>query len=164
MKNKLTIILLLCLAMNLTAQEIQIPDDIQLESKKDFQDHEKLVLQSIEWIQNTPLSQNPSKRREINAFLMKWMSGTPSITIELVSGLVPLECSECLMLFMSGWTKYSIENNYSQDKLKCALAGVEMTVAFYEKNKSELGKKSEMEKLIKRKKKGKLEKYVAAQY
>ena len=95
---------------------------------------------------------------------MKWMSGSPTVSIELVSGIVPLDCADCLMSFMSGWTKYSLENDYSKNKVECAVAGAENAIEFYEKNKSELGKNSDMEKLIKQKKKGKLKKYIESKF
>ncbi|WP_117884522.1 hypothetical protein [Aureibaculum luteum] len=160
MKKLLIIALFIFIGKNMNAQEVVIPDHIKLETEEDFKQNESLVLASIEWIQNTPLDQEKAKRKQINAFLMQWMSGSPTVSIKLVQGLVPLECAECLMSFMSGWTKYSLVNNYSKDDEKCTLKGVESTIAFYEKNKSELGKNADIEKLIKRKNKGKLEKFV----
>ena len=149
MKKLLIIAIFIFIGKNMNAQEVVIPDNIKLETEEDFKQNESLVLASIEWIQNTPLDQEKAKRKQINAFLMQWMSGSPTVSIKLVQGLVPLECAECLMSFMSGWTKYSLENNYSKDDEKCTLKGVESTIAFYEKNKSELGKNADIEKLIK---------------
>ena len=163
--NKLKVLIFLLLATaNLVAQEVEIPENIKLEKEDDYNKTEQLVLQSIDWILNKPISENPAKRKEINAFLIKWMSGSPTVSIELVSGLVPMECSECLMSFMSGWTKYSLENNYSKNKVDCALAGVERTIEFYDRNKSTLGENSDIEKLIKRNKKGKLKKYIESKF
>jgi len=160
MKKILIITLFVFVVKNVNAQEIEIPQNIKLETKEDYKQSEPLVLQGIKWLQDTPLSQDNAKRKQVNAFLMKWMSGSPTVSIKLVQGLVPLDCAECLMSFMGGWTKYSLENDYSDNNAICALKGVESTIAFYVKNKSELGKNAEIEKLIKRKNKGKLEKYV----
>lgn len=65
---------------------------------------------------------------------------------------------------MSGWTKYSLENDYSKNKIECAVAGAENAIEFYEKNKSELGKISDMEKLKKQQKKGNLKKYIESKF
>jgi len=163
--NKIkTLIFLLFVSTSLLAQEVEIPNDIKLENAEDYQKTEKLVLNSTEWLLKTPVSENPEKRKEINAFLMKWMSGSPSVSIELVSGIVPLDCGDCLMSFMSGWTKYSLENEYSKNKIECAVAGAENAIEFYEKNKSELEKNSDMEKLKKQQKKGKLKKYIESKF
>ncbi len=163
--NKIkTLIFLLFVSTNLLAQEVEIPTDLKLESAEDFQKTEQLVLNSADWLLKTPISENAGKRKNINAFLMKWMSGSPTVSIELVSGIVPLDCADCLMSFMSGWTKYSLKNNYSKNKVECALAGAENAIEFYKKNKSKLGKNSDMEKLIKQEKKGKLKKYIASKF
>jgi len=163
--NKIkTLIFSLFITTSLLAQEVGITDDLKLENVEDYKKTEQLVLKSTDWLLKTPVSENPGKRKEINAFLMKWMTGSPTVSIELVSGIIPMECPDCLMSFMSGWTKYSLENDYSNNKVECALAGAENTIEFYKKNKSELGKNSDMEKLIKRKKKGKLKKYIKSKF
>lgn len=149
---------------SLLAQEVNIPKDLKFENAEDYKKTEPLVLRATEWLVKTPVSENPDKRKEINAFLMKWMSGSPTVSIELVSGIVPLDCADCLMSFMSGWTRYSLENNYSKNKVDGAVAGAENAIEFYLNNKSELGKNSDMEKLIKQQKKGKLPEYIESKF
>jgi len=157
--NKIKILIcLLFVNTSIFAQVLEIPKDIKLENAEDYQKTEYLVINSTEWLLKTPVTENQAKRKEINAFLMKWLSGSPTVTIELVSGIVPLDCGDCLMSFMSGWAKYSLENNYSKDKVECAIAGAENTIEFYEKNKSSLGKNSDIEKLHKTEEKRETEK------
>lgn len=158
------VVLLLFVTATVTAQEVEIPNNVKLEKAEDYKENEQLVLKSIAWMQNTPLDENPLKRKQVNAFLLKWMTGSPTVSIELVSGIVPVECGDCLLTFMYGWTKYSLENNYAKDKIDCAVAGAEHTIEFYKKNKDALGKQSDIEKLIKRKKKGKLRKYIKSKF
>ncbi len=160
----MTFCFLLICSSNLFAQDIEIPEDLKLETDEDYKGTEPLVIDAIEWLQNTPITQNPAKRKEVNAFLFIWVSGSPTVSIQLVSGLTPTDCAECLLIFMGGWTKYSLENDYSDDNVLCALAGVEAMIELYEKNKSTLGKQSDIEKMIKRKKKGKLKEFVASQF
>lgn len=163
--NKIKILIcLLFVSTGLLAQEVEIPNDLKLENSEDYKKTEQLVLNSSEWLLKTPISENPSKRKEVNAFLMKWMTGSPTVSIELVSGIVPLDCPDCLMSFMSGWTKHSLENDYSKNKVECAVAGAENAIEFYINNKSKLGKNSDMEKLIKQQKKGKLKKFVKSKF
>lgn len=160
----MTALLLLFVGGNVMAQELEIPEDIKLETAADYEVTEALVLESIAWLQDNPVASNPTKRKELNRFLIKWISGSPSVTIELLSGLAPIDCPECLISFMGGWTKYSLENDYSKNKIEGALAGAESSIAFYEKNKAELGKNSDIEKMIKQQKKGKLRKYVEGKF
>ncbi len=164
MHKIITLITLLAISTSLFAQEVEIPNGLKLENAEDYQKTENLVLTATDWLLKTPIGKSPEKRKEINSFLMKWMSGSPTVSIELVSGIVPLDCVDCLMLFMSGWTKYSLENEYSKDKVACAVAGAENAITFYEKNISELGRNADMEKLKKQKKKGKLKKYIESKF
>ena len=152
------------MAINLQAQSSPNVAHVKLETKEDYKNSEDLVMQSIDWVLNTPVTKNASKRKEISAFLINWMSGSPNISVALVEGLTPLDCPDCLVAFMAGWVKYSIENNYSKNDVTNALAGIESAVDFYKKNKSELGKNSELEKLIKHKKKGTLKEYVESKF
>lgn len=164
MKKYLPLFSFLFLSTHLFAQNLEIPNDLKLEVAEDYKNTEQLVIDSGEWLLNTPLSENPEKRKQINAFLMKWLSGSPTVSIELTSGIVPFDCADCLMSFLSGWASYSLQNNYSKDKIACAVAGAEQALAFYEKNKPVLGKISDMEKLKKQQKKGKLKKYVESKF
>lgn len=158
------LICILFASTSLAAQNVEIPGNLKLETAEDYKQTEQLVLSATDWLLNTPVSEEPNKRQVINAFLMKWMIGSPTVSIELVPGIVPLECADCLIVFMSGWTKYSLENDYLKDKVKCALAGAENTIKFYKKNKSELGENSDMDKLIKHQKKGKLKNYIQSKF
>jgi hypothetical protein len=165
MKKIIIVIISVCfMSLSTTAQNIDIPEDVTLKVAEDYQKYESLVLESINWLSETPINLNPSKRKEVNTFLMKWMTGSPTVSISLVEGLVPLDCPDCLMAFLSGWTKYSLENNYSDDKVKCAIAGIENAINLYNKNKSTIGKNSDLEKLIKKMNSGKLEKYVESKF
>ncbi len=161
MKNLLLIAFLSAFCLSLNAQEFEIPDTIALNNEADYKKHETNVLNAINWVQATPIGEQKNKRKEVNAFLFKWMSGSPNVTIELSQDLVPfMDCSDCLVSFMNGWTKFSLENNYSKNKLDCALAATNHTIEFYTKNKNELGKIDSIEKLSKRKSKGKLKAYI----
>jgi hypothetical protein len=97
----------------------------------------------------------------VNAYLMQWMTGTPTVSIEVSQAVAPfMACADCLMAFLAGWTKYRLENDYSKDRLAGTMAGITHTIAFYESNKKALGRKAEIEKLIKKNKKGELEGYI----
>lgn len=86
--NKIkTLIFLLFVSTSILAQEVEIPHDLKLEKAEDYQKTEKLVLNSTDWLLNTPVSENPEKRKEINAFLMKWMNGSLLLQLNWFLGL-----------------------------------------------------------------------------
>ena len=114
----------------------------------------------MNWLFETPIDVNPEKRKETNAFLMQWMSGGPNVSIELSEKITPyLDCSECLMIFMAGWSKYTLETK-KFNKFKANLTGTESVIEFYLFNKSKIGENKKIEKFVKLKKAGRLEKYI----
>lgn len=164
MKKTITLLLILFLSSTAFAQDIDIPENITLEKAEDYKRTEGLVLKSIDWIQNTPISKQGSKRKEVNSFIFTWMSGSPTVSISLVDGIVPLDCADCLMAFMSGWTKYSLLNDYSKNNVAGAMAGAKQAIDLYKRNRATIGKNAGMEKLLKLAKKGKLKSFIKSKY
>lgn len=146
------------------AQEVEDSQIVRLETPEDYKNAEKWVLESIEWLQQNPVNSDLEKRQELNAFIIKWVSGTSAVSIDIFADLSPADCPNCLIAFICGWIKYSLEHNYSKDKVEGALAGVERTIAFYEKNQTTLGKNPDVERLILEKKKGNLREFVEASF
>lgn len=161
MKSKIILLLFLFLNVGLIAQEFEVPVNISFDSEADYANYEQEVIKAIEWSFSTPVSEQQGKRKAVNAFLMQWMTGSPTVTLEISQAIVPfMDCPDCLMAFLNGWTKYSLENDYSKDRLTGVMAGTYHTIAFYERNKKELGRNPEIEKLIRKQKKGELESHI----
>ncbi|AOR29275.1 hypothetical protein FORMB_22570 [Formosa sp. Hel1_33_131] len=134
--------------------------EITLVTKEDYAKYEQKVIRDYNWLFETPIDVNPEKRKETNAFLMQWMSGSPNVSIELSEKITPyLDCSECLMIFMAGWSKYTLETK-KFNKFKANLTGTESVIEFYLFNKSKIGENKKIEKFVKLKKAGRLEKYI----
>jgi hypothetical protein len=155
------IVLLLTTAM-VYAQECDVPKDYVLEKPEDFAFYESDILKCINWLLNTPVNDQPTKRKEVNAFVLKWISGSPNVTIEMNMKIADFAKPnpELLMIFMCGWTKYSLESRVFNDKVMGNLKGVEAVIDFYTKNKAALEKDKNAEKYIKLKEQGKLEEYI----
>lgn len=164
MKSLFTCILSLSLTATVVAQDVSLPKDIKLEQAADYKQTEALVIKAIDWLANTPINEDADKRKELSAFLMKWVNGSPTVSIALVPDVAPLDSKDCLLAFMAGWTKYSLQNNYAKDNVACAVAAAEHTINFYNKNKATLGNSKTVELLIKKQKSNKLNKYIASIY
>jgi Flp pilus assembly protein TadD len=142
------------------SKEIKENQGIKLKTDEDFAKNEPLVLKAYDWLLNTPVGEKPETRKQINAFLMQWMTGAPNVSIEIKQEIVPyMDCGECLMIFMGGFTKYALETK-DFSKLKANIAGTAAVIKFYNANKKQLGVQKEIEKFIKLKNKNKLEKYL----
>jgi len=157
MKNYLILILLSILSLNVFSQNFQVPKDYKLESKDDYAKYEGQVIACIDWLLATPISQEPEKRQEVNSFLVKWLSGSPDVNVDIQQEIVTfVDSPECLLIFMGGWAKYAIENQDFASKRNGNIAGIESVIEFYGKNKDIIGKNKNIEKYVKLKEKGEL--------
>ena len=154
-------IIALC-GISLLGQEFQVPPNYNLVKAEDYAVYEQDVINGINWLASTPIDQDVEKRKEVNAFLMKWMTGSPTLKIEIRQEIVTfLSSPDLLMAFLAGWTKYSLETRDFSNTLKGNVAGIENVIFVYNKNKKVLGKDREVEKYIKLQSKGKLEQEIA---
>jgi hypothetical protein len=88
--------------------------------------------------------------------------GSPDVHIQINPKIVTFmnTSPDLLMIFMGGWAKHSIETKAYDDKVAGSLAGLESVVEYYDKNKSFIPKDKSVEKYVKMKQKGTLQKYV----
>jgi hypothetical protein len=143
------------------AQQFELPVGYKLEKAEDYRRYEREVIQAIDWIIGTPLGQMDGNRKEVNAFLLQWMSGSPIVHLEIKQEIVTfIDSPDLLMIFMGGWTKYSLESKDFHNKVEGSLAGVEAVITFYEKNRQSLKRDKAVEKYIKLKQSGKLKSYI----
>lgn len=162
--KRLILFAFLCLVcLQAFSQSFEVPADYKFETKDDYSKYEQDVIEGVNWLLKTPLNQEQAKRKEVNAFLMEWLSGSPSVTIEVNSEIVTfMDCPDCLMVFLGGWAKHTLETKDNSDKLKGNLAGIESVIKFYELNKATIGKNKAVQKYIKMKEKGNLEEHIRA--
>ena len=146
-------VLTLFVAQTSWSQTFNIPDNVKLEVTEDYVKHEQRIVECINWLENTPISDDADKRLLANAYLMKWATGTPTVTIEMQAFQIDLakKNSELLIIFMGGWIKYAIENPTDKDNIEAAnIAGINSIVKVYTANKGKgLKKDKRIEKLIK---------------
>lgn len=115
----------------------------------------------VNWQLETPYELESSQWKEINSFIMFWLIGTPSVSVSIRSETSDFgECTQCMVIFMGAWAKYSIQNDYEDDPIKCNLAGLNGVIDFYIKNKEVFGEISKIEKLIELKENNELEAYI----
>jgi hypothetical protein len=111
---------------------------------------------------NTPVQTQPEKRKEANAFVIVWLTGSPNVSVEIDSEIVNFmdQNPELLMIFMCGWTKYSLETKDYKNKISGNQKGIEAVIDFYTRNRENLKKDKNVEKYIKMKDKGTLVEYI----
>src|SRR5689334_17228679 len=120
MKHLLALSLFVIAFISANAQEFTVPDISDFKNEADYAKYEKDVIACANWLENNPLNQDRDKRAKANSFMIKWISGSPNVSIgidETVTNLADKN-EQLLVLFMSGWTRYALENNYSKDNNK----------------------------------------------
>jgi hypothetical protein len=162
MKRVFGILLLTILAIHVFSQEFEVPKNYVFSKKEDFTKYEADILKSIDWLTSTPIQTQPEKRKEVNTFVMAWLAGSPDVSVEIKTEIVNFidPNPELLMIFMCGWTKYSIETKDYKNKIVGNQKGIDAVIHFYTRNKENLKKDKNVEKYIKMKDKGTLEEYI----
>ena len=162
MRRFFLVSIMVLFGISLFGQEFQIPTNYSLVKAEDYTAYEQDVINGINWLISTPIEQDVEKRKGVNTFLMKWMTGSPTVKIEVRQEIVTfLSSPDLLMAFLAGWTKYSLETRDFSNTLKGNVAGIETVIIVYNKNKKVVGKNREVEKYIKLQSKGKLEQEIA---
>lgn len=146
----------------LFAQDFTVPKDIALETEADYVAQNENVVAAVNWLRDTHINNETKKRTRINAYLLQWLTGTPTMTLTLNADLADYgDCGDCLMLYMGGYAKTVIESGNKDDQLAANLGAINTLITFYEKSKGGIGKVKSIEKFIKLRNKGKLEAAVA---
>lgn len=133
------------------------------ETRQQFIASEENVLATINWLENTPITEEEAKHKEQYALLVAWLTNSPTVTIEMNANILNFtnKNSELLIFFMAGWAKYSLEHNYSKDVVQGSLAGIRSAIKIYKKGG--LKKDKKMQKLVVLNKNGGLEEWVSEQ-
>lgn len=114
------------------AQTYVVPVHYVLKSQDDFTRYEADIIKTVDWLQQTPWSQEADKRRQATDFLFKWIQGTPNITMELMPALINLtdRNNQLMAIFIGAYTKYAIQHP-RYDKDDANLAAVKAVIEKY---------------------------------
>ena len=144
------------------AQDFKVPKNIILEKPADYKNYEKDIISCTNWLENSPLDKDKEKRKEANSFLMLWLTGTESVTINLNTDITSKyfdKNAEFIFIFMAGWTRFSLEHNYSSDPQKCYYEGFKSVITVYKRGIGII-KNTEMDHLVKIFDKGELANWI----
>jgi hypothetical protein len=130
------------------------------ETEAEFKASEQRVINTVNWLENTPFNEQADKREQLNALLFVWITNSPTVTLTLNADVLVFtkKNPELLITFMGGWTKYVLENDYSKNDYAGSLAGINSVLKVYETGL--LKKDKKIEELIEMKKNGELESWL----
>jgi len=162
MKKRFVFFVLISLTIfcnQIKSQDFKVPKDYVLKVKEDYAKYEKDVIACANWMENSPLDKDEQKRIDANTFLLKWLTGSPTVNVNINADLLVKyfeKNPQFQIIFLAGWTRYSLENNYSKDQQKGYYEGFKSIIYVYKKGVG-IKKSKDLEKLIKIYDKGELE-------
>ncbi len=145
----------------IVAQEFQAPENVSLNTKDDYIKTEKDIIEAARWLEATQIGQQMDKRVKVNAFVLMWVTGSPTVTIEISKLCTNLaeKNSHLLAVFLASYCRYVLENNYNNDKLKASIAAIKSMINCYSLG-GDVKKNKLMEKAMAADKDSKLEEWV----
>jgi len=142
------------------AQDFTIPD--LPSTKEEFIKSEPDIIAAAKWLETTPIGTLTGKRPLVNAYVIAWITNSPTVTVEIQEVAVKIceDNPELLAVFMGGYTRYILEHNYSNDKLKTNTAAIKAVLNCYALG-GNFKKNKVLTKAVEADQDGKLEEWVA---
>jgi hypothetical protein len=158
----LSLLAILFFTNSAICQEFNVPGNYQFNSKEDYSKYEKDVINAANWLVATPLNEQQEKRKEVSAFVVKWINGSPTVNVEINPTIMDFEKKNpgMLAIYMAGCAKFVLETNYSNDMRAKHKAALHDMISVYKSDKG-IRKDKKMEKLIKSDDEGKLDEWLA---
>lgn len=143
------------------AQQFNLPILPEKMWPSDYANYKADVLNCCDYLLNSDPQFNQPKHQECSSFLVRWLTGTPSVHVALADGLVDTKKPELMVAYMAGWTRQALTSPETNDLLCCNVA-VEQMLNYYFAYKDRVGKSKVCEKLLKEQQKGNLPAYIAS--
>ena len=118
-----------------SSQVFEIPKNYSFETENDYKKYEVDILKCIEYLENAPVNDLSDNRQKINTFFLEWLSGVPYVHVKIDNTVLEIcrENPNFLMIFMGGWTKYTLLHLEDQNEVNGFLAGIEAVLDVYRK-------------------------------
>ena len=147
---------------NVYSQDFEVPKNYTLKVAADYADYEKDIISATKWLTATPFNEQEEKRKQVSAFVVTWINGSPTVNVELNPAIMDFDKKNkgMMVLFMAGCAKYVLENNYSKDMRAKHRASLRNMISVY-KAGTAINKDKKMEKLAKADEEGKIDEWLA---
>jgi hypothetical protein len=159
--NLILVSLLILFCSNLFSQNFEVPDNYKFKKAEDYAKYEKDIIEAARWLKETPFNEQIAKRKEVSAFVVTWINGSPTVNVEINANILDFDKKNAgmLVLFMASCAKYVLENDYSKDMRAKHKAALHDMIDVY-KTGIGIKKDKKMDKLIKSDEDGKLDEWV----
>jgi len=159
----LPLALLLALPAAQAQSSYQAPTGYSLQTADDYTEYEPQVVATVNWLEKTPLGQQPELRKQADQFLFQWISGSSSVSVQLQKYVADLagQDSELLMLFMGGWARHQLQHPEVKDPAVLNTEGIRTMLRAY--RAGGFKKNKQLDELTKLDSKGTLAEWVKKQ-
>lgn len=161
MKKIALLLVTFVLAQTAMAQQFSLPILPEKMWPSDYAKYEADVLNCCEWLLNAAPDFSQPKREECSSFLVRWLTGTPSVSVVIDEHLVDPKKPDLLVAYLAAWTRQALADK-DGNALLYANVAVEEMLRFYVDHNKVIGKSKLAEKLLKQQAKGDLASYVAS--
>ncbi|MBS1915998.1 MAG: hypothetical protein JST87_06945 [Bacteroidetes bacterium] len=147
---------------NIDAQtKFEVPKNIELKAKEDYAKYEPAIVDAAKWLEETDLDKEKNKRKEVNAFVLEWISGSPTVTVDINENLAKIygKNTQLLGVYLASYSRNFIENKNSANKFSAIRAGLISMMNVYKKG-IDVSRSKELENLIKLDEENKLDDYI----
>ena len=158
MKNYLLALGLFCSAFSF-AQEITIPN-VDYRTEADYTAQNDKVIEVVDHLRRFPADVYESRRKEAVSYLVKWLTGTPDVTVKLHAFALPyLKYGESMAIFMGSYAKLDLQDPEADEYAK-NMTALESVAEYYLDYTDVFGRDKQLDKLVKMQEKDKLAKLV----
>lgn len=151
---------------NMKAQvSFEVPQSIELKTNDDYTKLEPSIIDAAKWLEETDLNKEPKKRQQVSAFVLQWVTGSPTVSIDLTESLMKIygKNTDLLSIYLASFSRNFIENKDKATKFLATKAALLSIMKVYKKGIN-ISKSKDMEKLIKLTNENKLDDYINTQY
>jgi hypothetical protein len=149
----------------LAQTKFNVPPNYELNVKEDYAKYEADIITASKWLEEIDHDRDEDKRKEVSAFVMKWIIGSPTVTIDLSEKISKLygKNAKLLINYMAAYSAYWLQNKSAATKPAAIKAGLISRMKVYKKD-IDIKKSKEMDKLIKLTEENKLDQYISENF
>lgn len=143
----------------------EVPQNVELSSKDDYAKYEPAIIDAAKWLEATDLDKEVDKRKDVNSFVLRWVSGSPTISIDITEKLAKLygKNAQLLGIYLASYARNFLENKNTATRFSATKAALTSMMNVYKKG-IDISKSKEMEKLIKLTDENKLDDYISENF
>lgn len=145
-------------------ENFSVPQNYRFNKTKDYAKYQPHVLKAISWLENNGPNEHKGRRKDANAFVIKWLEGAPNVSATIYPELLSLTKTnpDLLIIFLGGWTSFSLNNKAdAKNEKKCFTEALTTMLTYYKKYKGKgISKDKAVETVLKKQRKGQLNSWI----